>query len=286
VVVRIPAAERALHTGIRHPSLRKHLRLGAIALGYPRALGKRRLRVAEMDGYRFWVNVGEPLGVLPYFFGDPCVIWFTRGLLRPGDVCMDAGANAGFYTFLFASAVGPTGRVFSFEPNPEFASMIRQSRHLNPGFDTVHVDQRALSSTSGEKKRFFLSVNPANSGTSSFVDHGVYLSADSTVNVETVTLDDFASEFNADRFRIVKIDVERAEDFVLAGARRALAEHRIDYLIVEMSSGGRAQQLLEEAGYRGFLVDHGQEKLVKVEPGGAAQFGDYLFARPGVEPPV
>ncbi len=171
LALRVPALERALLLGARRPLLRRHLRLGAIALGYPRVLGRRELRIAELEGYRFYVNVGESLGVEPYFFGSTCTVGLTRSLIGPGDVCVDAGANAGHYTFFCASIVGPEGRVIAFEPNPEFARLLARSVQLNAYGGIVKVEARALDAVTGEVKRFFVSVNPTNSGTSSLVNH-------------------------------------------------------------------------------------------------------------------
>ena len=183
VALRVPVLERALLAGARRPLLRRHLRLGAIALGYPRVLGRRELRIAELDGYRFYVNVGESLGVEPYFFGSTGTVGLTRALIGPGDVCVDAGANAGHYTFFCASVVGARGRVIAFEPNPEFADLLARSVRLNAYAGIVQIEQRALDSVTGALKRFYLSVNPTNSGTSSLVNHGWFLSNERTIEV-------------------------------------------------------------------------------------------------------
>jgi len=285
LALRIPVIERALVAGARRPLLRRHLRLGAIALGYPRILNRREIRIAEMNRYRFYVNVGEPLGVESYFFRENCTLPITRTLIRPGDVCVDAGANAGHYTFLCASVVGSAGRVFAFEPNPEFAELLRKSTRLNGFEGIVRVDQKALYSVSGEVMRFFVSVNPMNTGTSSLVNHGWFLSSDRTIEVETIAFDDFARDSKVDRFRLVKIDVERAEEFVVTGARGVLADGRIDFLIVEMIAGEPAQELLAQAGYRGFLTCPSPSKLLPLAEVARGHFGDFLFVRPGLDLP-
>ncbi len=284
--LQFPLAERALVAGTRSRRVRTRLRLGAIANRYPHVLGRRELRIAEMDGYRLWVNVGEPLGVVPYFFREPCVVWLTRSLIGPGDTCVDAGANSGLYTFLLASVVGPTGQVYAFEPNPEFAALIDRSIHLN-GFDGfVRVVPSALDSTSGEIKRLFLSVNTMNSGTSSLLNHGTYVSAECAVDVKTIAFDDFARQVQVERFRLVKVDVERAEEFVIAGASRTLADRRIDFLIVELHARSRAQELLEQANYMAYFLDHDREKVTPAaESRRQAGLGDFLFVRPGLDVP-
>jgi FkbM family methyltransferase len=285
IALRVPSLERALVQGVRQPALRRHLRLGAIAHGYPRVLHRREIRIAEMDGYRFYVNVGESLGVEPYFFRQPGTLWLTRELVRRGDACVDAEANAGHYTFHCASIVGPEGRVFAFEPNPDFAELLRQSVRLNDYGRTVQVDQRALYARSGEVLPFFMSVEPVDTGTSSLVDHGWFVSPDRAIDVRTVTLDDFARDAGVERLRFVKIDVERTEELVLAGAERLLGERRIDYLIVETHARSPAHDLLDRAGYQGYLAVAKDRRLVpghEVPPDG---FGEYLFVRPGLALP-
>jgi len=45
------------------------------------------------------VNVGESLGVGPYFFNEPGAVWLVRSLVGRGDVRVDAGANVGTIPF-------------------------------------------------------------------------------------------------------------------------------------------------------------------------------------------
>jgi len=47
---------------------------------------------------------------------------YLQNKLRPGDVFIDVGANIGLWTLVAATSVGPSGRVFSFEPNPNYVS--------------------------------------------------------------------------------------------------------------------------------------------------------------------
>ena len=54
--------------------------------------------------------------------------------VREGDVCVDAGANAGYFTLLFARKVGAAGRVVAIEPAP--GNLRRMERNVaHNGFE-------------------------------------------------------------------------------------------------------------------------------------------------------
>lgn len=78
--------------------------------------------------------------------------------------------------------------------------------------------------------------------------------------------------------RLLKIDVERAEDEVLRGAQALLSAERIDYLLIEMYSESEAQALLEARGYAGYRIDVERQRLIPAVSVSANRFGDYLFA--------
>ncbi len=75
-------------------------------------------------------------------------IKFLRGLLRPGQQVIDIGANFGVYALSMARTVGPTGRVWAFEPASSTAGLLAQSIAANE-FGHVVLEQCALSSASG-----------------------------------------------------------------------------------------------------------------------------------------
>ena len=279
--LRLPALEKIIAIGCRQAGLRR-LGLGAVAHGYSRVLRGRELRVAALDNYQLWVNVAEPLGIEPFFFGQTGAMWLTPSLIRQGDTCIDAGANVGHYTFLMASVVGKRGRVTAFEANPEMIDLLRRSVSLNEYGSFVEIVPRALWSEAGKEMTFFLSVDSTNSGTSSLVEHGGVLSPDHTTRVTTTTLDEFAQERSLDRIRLVKLDVERAEDHVLRGAERLLREERIDYLIVELIRATEAERILEKHGYSGHLLDAPGRRLKPLADVAEGTFCDVLFVSPRV----
>lgn len=126
-----------------------------------------------------------------------------------GETVIDAGACLGDSALAFSTRVGPTGRVYSFDPLPTHVTV---SRHniLQNGFDdramiipmgvgnvTNHVDKRIQS------------------------DHGVspgFSVIGSEANLPMVTLDDFAAADNLQRLDFIKMDIEGSEFAALEGA--------------------------------------------------------------------
>ena len=64
--------------------------------------------------------------------------------LRPGMHVLDIGANIGYYTFLAASIVGPSGKVWAIEPNSKNVAFLLATRARN-GFGHIEIIQAAAS---------------------------------------------------------------------------------------------------------------------------------------------
>jgi ubiquinone/menaquinone biosynthesis C-methylase UbiE len=52
--------------------------------------------------------------------------------LRPGQVVADIGAGSGYYTMLLSAAVGPRGRVYATDIQPEMLALIRKKIEQHP----------------------------------------------------------------------------------------------------------------------------------------------------------
>jgi len=257
-IVQNPQLEKYFRYLCAQPVLRKYLKLGLIAFGCLH-LDHPEIRLAELHDYKMYVNIAEPLGISSYFFQGDGTVWITSDLISAGDVCFDIGANMGHYTFYMASKVGEKGKVFAFEPQPNYFKMIDDSIKLNDHIENysnfVAVDNRALWSISNQTLKFFISENPNNSGTSSLLNHGVYVSEHKAIEVQTITLDDYLQAANIKKIKLIKIDVEGADPQVLQGASNLLSHHLVDYIIIETTLVGSSLQILEDHGYKCFYID-------------------------------
>ena len=168
-----------------------------------------------------------------------------RSLLAPGQVAIDVGANMGFLTTLFASIVGPQGKVLSFEPSPTIFAKLEKTVVAN-GLSQVTAINKGCGAESATLR---LNRVSGSSGNSSIIGTGDDSGA---IDIDVVRLDDVSAAFERP-VRLLKIDTEGYEPMVLEGAERLIAEHRP---VIYLEMGGeyvdstlRSIELLAAAGY-------------------------------------
>ena len=190
--------------------------------------GERRVVVNEMP---MWVDTRDRV-IATHLLGDE--VWEaleTAAFLahaREGMCVFDVGANIGYYTLLAARAVGPSGRVYAFEPEPHNFGLLTRNVAENR-LTNVRLVNAGVSNRAGVVR---LHLDDGNFGAHSFEAGSVRSSSGRSVEVETVRLDDFADEARAfDAGVLVKIDVQGAEALVVDGGRRLLALPRITALL-------------------------------------------------------
>lgn len=136
---------------------------------------------------------------------------FLRRYLKPNDVFIDVGANIGYLTITGANAVGPNGKVFSFEAHPRIFGYLQENVALN-GLSNVTVRNAAVGNITGTVDL----LECPGDDSQSCVAHG-----DGAVAIPMVSLDD-ALPYE-EPVALLKIDVEGYEKFVLEGADRLLS---------------------------------------------------------------
>jgi FkbM family methyltransferase len=163
-----------------------------------------------------------------------------RAVVRPGHVVLEAGANVGAYTVLFAQWAGPAGRVIAFEPDPGAFAGLRRHVEINRLADRVDVQASAVSD--GIEPCLPLALGES-SGVSRIAPDGT-APGTRIATVPAVSIDAFCAEHRI-RPDVIKIDVEGAELAALRGARATIAAAGPPlHLFVEMHP-----QLWNDLGY-------------------------------------
>ena len=176
--------------------------------------------------------------------------------VRPGMTVVDIGAHLGYFTLQAARRVGPQGRVFAFEPNPDTLPFLRANVDANGVADRVTIVDRALAARTGTATLFV-----APSGDTTSLHPGEPDVTERTV--ELVAADDVLAGAVPD---VVKLDVEGGEVEVLQGMGSTLsrvgpgfvlfaecnpealrrAGHSADELMAALRAAGLEPQVVEE----------------------------------------
>ena len=207
-------------------------------------------------------------------------------ILRPKDTCIDAGCQIGYYSCLFAKLVGEEGHVYSFDANPSACQTTRRNLALNGAY-SAEVIPSALADYGGTVP-FHVSPDDQ-SGLSSL---GKIPTCKATISVPVMRLEAFLKERRVNGVRLLKIDVEGAEEMVLRGLGHFLDDHLIDYIIIECfderlklldASTEAVASVLTSAGYTPW--EYGMQNTVGwFRAASVRSRGDcnYLFASPEV----
>jgi len=141
---------------------------------------------------------------------------------RPGDVCLDVGADIGTTSILLSQMIGAQGRVYSFEP--VFHQVLNKNLMLNAPHHNWKVVGKAVTDQSEETVH--MQENECFPAT--HICHPVY-KPDASARlhqVKTISLDDFARTENLQRVDYIKMDIEGAEELALRGAQRILSQFK------------------------------------------------------------
>ncbi len=152
-------------------------------------------------------------------------------LIKPGDHCIDVGANLGYYSVLMSALSEGGGATLAVEPNPKVCELLQATAEMNsPGFRVVEA---AVSDRRGSME---LHIPATHLGDASLLvrkDRGS--EACEKVKVGVITLDELVKEAGWKKVDLIKIDAEGAEPLVFEGMKQLLRQHRDLRIVLEFS---------------------------------------------------
>jgi FkbM family methyltransferase len=156
---------------------------------------------------------------------------FLLHTMKPENVFIDVGANAGVYSVLASKVLG--SKSIAFEPINETFERLIDNININRISEKVKTINKGVGSKPGEL--YFTN----NHDTTNKVSN---INEENTSKVSITTLDkEIDTEIEASLF--LKIDVEGFEMEVLKGARELLKSGKVSIIIIELNGSG------EEFGY-------------------------------------
>lgn len=191
---------------------------------------------------------------------DPLLMRAAFHHLREGDHVIDVGANIGCYAIFLAPAVGKSGSVIAYEPNPATFEFLRQNIVSNRASMVAPI-MKGLGRAPGKAKLVTSVANCGEAHISPEQERG-----DVEITLSSLDFELTLPEGERSKVRYLKIDVEGYECEVLAGAAGLLAANR--KILVQIENEPRflgryttefrdAHAMLSGLGYRPFTTYDG-----------------------------
>ena len=194
-------------------------------------------------------------------------------LIQPGSTVFDIGAHKGGFLFWMQRAVGTSGKVYGFEPQPALSQYLLDMKDL---FDwrNVTVEPMGLSSMSAEKPLLVPTASGETSPGATFVDKKKTEEDFISFSVQVTTLDEYCTQYDISNVSLIKMDTEGHELDVFQGAQEMLRRER-PHLIFECEQrhlqSPRTMDdvfaFLADLGYEGYFYhESGLRPLSEFEP--------------------
>lgn len=218
----------------------------------------------DSGGYLFLCDLRDIISREVCFTGlyEPQETAIVRSILRPGMTFVDVGANWGYFTLLAASLVGASGSVLSLEPDPRLFPMLEENL-LRNCLEQVSALPVAAASGAGTLTLAGFDEAGENFGVSRLVT-----GSDTQQHLFQVRADSLDRLLESEKLAsvdLMKMDIEGAETFAVAGMSDSLSTGRIKRLLLELhpaqliehgSSASNVIQILQDFGYNAWTIDH------------------------------
>lgn len=156
--------------------------------------------------FKMYVSTRDE-GLAPHLIGDGFwEMWVTKvmtDVVMPGMVCIDAGANLGYYAVLLGELTGRDGKVVAIEPMPGTRRLLERNVAINGFSEIVDIQGFAVGEGPGTVTLYMPPGEPKNALICLAPPHPDWESA----TVPVVAIDGL----KLPRVDFVKIDVEGAE---------------------------------------------------------------------------
>ena len=192
-------------------------------------------------------------------------------VVREGSIVLDIGANTGVFGLSVANMF-PQNQIFCFEPHQVLSSRLLNNIQINK-LQNISVVKKVVSDVDGFESFYAQDVNKSkNHGLSSISFDAVKDEIVSKIDIESIKIDTFVRDLTLAKDEIIsfiKIDVQGAEQKVLAGAQSVIKkyrpiiifEHEDQFYDNPSETKAWLQKMFAAQGYKVMLISKNFEKV-------------------------
>jgi FkbM family methyltransferase len=210
-----------------------------------RPVGPMRMRLRLNKGY--WLH--------DQFETEKHQLGIIKSLIRPGDTVFDIGCNIGYVLRFMVGNCG-AGKAFAFEPVPFNRELLEQNIRIGGMQDRVTLLPYAIGDTDG-RIEFTLDDYTGATGAIDTVKNpdegwqGLWGVKFTKIEVPVFRIDTLMERGEVSPPRLMKVDIEGAEEFFVKGAEQTLRAYK-PRLVMELHTLEQARntmRALEALGY-------------------------------------
>ncbi len=193
------------------------------------------IRKSKLESKNYVINVNETkLEVIPGDLGtslelllfkthEPISTQIVKKTLQRGMVCLDIGANIGYYVTLESKMIGDEGKIIAIEPSPLNFDYLKRNMMLQTT-KNIEVFNFAAGDKIGQIN-FVMDENESNSGRVISDDEAKKWSGPVT-KLPVKTIDSFLEEIKIDKIDFLRMDVEGYEYHIFQGMKNTIKKSK------------------------------------------------------------
>jgi FkbM family methyltransferase len=214
----------------------------------------------EIEGNRIYLDKQDSLFLSIRGYHEKTATRIARGSIKEGDTVIDIGANIGYYTLLFAKWVGPTGKVYAFEPEPTNFQLLEKNVKAN-NYKNITIFQKAVSDKN-DKLSFYIS-DESSAANQLFKPQKF----SQIIDVDSVKLDECLPI--DEKIDFIKLDIQGAEGTAIKGMNSILKNNSNTVIMQEWwpdaikkygMDSDEHLKILEKLGYSFYEIDGQNDK--------------------------
>lgn len=167
------------------------------------------------------------------------IVWLQK-VVSAGSICLNVGANVGYFSKWMSRLCGNSGQVIAVEPNPNLLPFLKKNLQIEPNQNYLVIDMAAGGpGSSGDVDLF---INEKNNGDNRLFDPSKILDVhdhtwygfDAAPKTLSVRINSLDNELGEGRLDVVLIDTQGWDFEVVEGLKETLKKWR-PHLLLEFT---------------------------------------------------